>query len=164
MQGCRDIFVNDISCRGPLFKRSSSLGVSSWKKRWFVFDRMKKTLVYYSDFKQYKLKGGVPFSSIQEVYFDHLQQHKSPNPNFTFIVKTKLRPFSLVAPTASCMRIWMDAIVTGCEGNDIYISSQMQWCTKRNQKQKKLFGRPSSSIDISFPTKEESNRQTSTKR
>ena len=41
----------------------STLGIghSAWKKRWFVFDRSKKTLVYYADKNESKAKGGVYF-------------------------------------------------------------------------------------------------------
>ena len=44
----------------------SSLGIghSAWNKRWFVFDRSKKTLVYYSDKSETKAKGGVYFRVI----------------------------------------------------------------------------------------------------
>ena len=33
----------------------------AWNKRWFVFDRSKKTLVYYADKSEAKAKGGVYF-------------------------------------------------------------------------------------------------------
>ena len=41
----------------------STLGIghSAWKKRWFVFDRSKKTLIYYADKNESKAKGGVYF-------------------------------------------------------------------------------------------------------
>ncbi|CAF1683052.1 unnamed protein product, partial [Adineta ricciae] len=42
----------------------------------------------------------------------------SPEPReATFIVKTIERPYYLVAPTVESMRIWVDVIITGAEGN-----------------------------------------------
>ena len=39
--------VNSCSCRGYLHKMGAR--IKSWNKRWFVFDRNKRTLVYYAD-------------------------------------------------------------------------------------------------------------------
>ena len=44
---CRHIVVNSCSCRGYLHKMGAR--IKSWNKRWFVFDRNKRTLVYYAD-------------------------------------------------------------------------------------------------------------------
>jgi hypothetical protein len=33
----------------------------TWNKRWFVFDRLKRTLVYYADKSETKAKGGMYF-------------------------------------------------------------------------------------------------------
>ena len=79
------VVVDSLTCRGYLHKLGSAavsgngrrsagasshgkfgvstlgLGHSAWKKRWFVFDRSKKTLIYYSDKNESKAKGGVYF-------------------------------------------------------------------------------------------------------
>ena len=79
------VIVDSLTCRGYLHKLGSAagsgngrrpagnsshgkfgvstlgLGHSAWKKRWFVFDRSKKTLIYYSDKNETKAKGGVYF-------------------------------------------------------------------------------------------------------
>ena len=39
--------LNSCSCRGYLHKMGAR--IKSWSKRWFVFDRNKRTLVYYAD-------------------------------------------------------------------------------------------------------------------
>jgi len=88
----------------------------SWNKRWFVFDRNKKTLVYCADKHESKAKGGVYFSAIEEVYVDHLNAVKSPNPKVTFVIKTFERTYYLMAPSPEAMRVWVDVIFTGAEG------------------------------------------------
>ena len=80
------VIIDSLTCRGYLHKLGSAaisgnsrrpgqpgashgkfgvstlgLGHSAWKKRWFVFDRSKKTLIYYSDKNESKAKGGVYF-------------------------------------------------------------------------------------------------------
>ena len=91
--------------------------IKTWRRRWFVFNRVKRSFLYYSsDRDELRPKGGMYFQAIQDVYFDHLRPHKSPDPVLTFCVKTKERTFFQVAPTAEAMRIWMDVIVTGAEG------------------------------------------------
>merc|ERR1712013_240987 len=44
---CKHIILNSCSCRGYLNKMGARF--KSWNKRWFVFDRNKRTLVYYAD-------------------------------------------------------------------------------------------------------------------
>lgn len=111
---CPHVQLTASSCRGYLHKLGGKW--RSWKKRWFVFDRNRRALVYFSDKTEAKLKGGVPFQAIEEVYVDHLHSVKSPNPRVTFCVKTYERTFHLMAPTAEAMRIWVDVIFTGAEG------------------------------------------------
>jgi hypothetical protein len=88
----------------------------NWNRRWFVFDRLRRTLTYYSDRGEKKPRGGVYFQSIEEVYVDHLNSVKSPNPQVTFVVKTNERTYHLMAPSPEAMRIWVDVIFTGAEG------------------------------------------------
>ncbi|KAM3922229.1 pleckstrin homology-like domain family B member 1 isoform 4-T4 [Leptodactylus fuscus] len=125
VDACSHIILTEKMCRGFLTKMGGK--IKSWKKRWFVFDRMKRTLSYYVDKHEAKLKGVIYFQAIEEVYYDHLRSAakkrifnlslaSSPNPALTFCVKTHDRLYYMVAPTPEAMRIWMDVIVTGAEG------------------------------------------------
>ncbi|XP_032977682.1 pleckstrin homology-like domain family B member 1 isoform X4 [Rhinolophus ferrumequinum] len=123
---CLHVVLSSKVCRGYLVKMGGK--IKSWKKRWFVFDRLKRTLSYYVDKHETKLKGIIYFQAIEEVYYDHLRSAakkkffsftmvtESPNPALTFCVKTHDRLYFMVAPSAEAMRIWMDVIVTGAEG------------------------------------------------
>ncbi|KAK8722171.1 hypothetical protein OTU49_012309, partial [Cherax quadricarinatus] len=111
---CPYIVVSSTACRGYLHKLGSKF--RTWQKRWFVFDRSKRALMYYSDKSENKPRGGVYFQAIEEVYVDHLHSVKSPNPKLTFCVKTYERTFHLMAPSPEAMRIWIDIIFTGAEG------------------------------------------------
>ncbi|XP_068096931.1 pleckstrin homology-like domain family B member 1 isoform X7 [Hyperolius riggenbachi] len=138
VDACSHIILSEKMCRGFLTKMGGK--IKSWKKRWFVFDRMKRTLSYYVDKHEAKLKGVIYFQAIEEVYYDHLRNaakkrffnfrlasqitdflsiplwKESPNPALTFCVKTHDRLYYMVAPSPEAMRIWMDVIVTGAEG------------------------------------------------
>lgn len=112
---CKYVNVNKTTCRGYMTKMGGR--IKTWRKRWFVFNRAKRSFLYYSSEKdESKPKGGMYFQAIQDVYFDHLRPYKSPNPSLTFCVKTRERTYFLVAPSPEAMRIWMDVIVTGAEG------------------------------------------------
>ncbi|XP_056100857.1 pleckstrin homology-like domain family B member 1 isoform X8 [Rhinichthys klamathensis goyatoka] len=112
---CPFVIVTEKMCKGHLVKMGGK--IKSWKKRWFVFDRLKRTFSYYVDKHETKLKGVIYFQAIEEVYYDHLRSAtKSPNPSLTFCVKTHDRLYFMVAPSPEAMRIWMDVIVTGAEG------------------------------------------------
>ncbi|XP_004835806.1 pleckstrin homology-like domain family B member 2 isoform X8 [Heterocephalus glaber] len=112
---CYHISITEKTCRGFLIKMGGK--IKTWKKRWFVFDRNKRTFSYYADKHEAKLKGVIYFQAIEEVYYDHLKNaNKSPNPLLTFSVKTHDRIYYMVAPSPEAMRIWMDVIVTGAEG------------------------------------------------
>ncbi|XP_053097212.1 pleckstrin homology-like domain family B member 1 isoform X10 [Pangasianodon hypophthalmus] len=112
---CFHLVITDKTCRGFLVKMGGK--IKTWKKRWFVFDRNRRTLAYYADKHEAKTKGVIYFQAIEEVYYDHLKNaHKSPNPSLTFSVKTHDRVYFMVAPSPEAMRIWMDVIVTGAEG------------------------------------------------
>ena len=67
---CAQVILAPDSCRGYLHKLSgnhqnTSAAVKSfrskWNKRWFVFDRHKRAIIYYSDKSETKAKGGVYF-------------------------------------------------------------------------------------------------------
>ncbi|XP_047676650.1 pleckstrin homology-like domain family B member 1 isoform X10 [Tachysurus fulvidraco] len=115
VETCYHIILTEKMCKGYLVKMGGK--IKSWKKRWFVFDRLKRTFSYYADKHESKLKGVIYFQAIEEVYYDHLRSAtKSPNPSLTFCVKTHDRLYYVVAPSPEAMRIWMDVIVTGAEG------------------------------------------------
>nr|XP_006811210.1 PREDICTED: pleckstrin homology-like domain family B member 1-like [Saccoglossus kowalevskii] len=112
---CKDIILTKTSCRGYMIKMGGR--IKTWKKRWFVFDRIKRSLLYYRNEKnENKPLGGMYFQAIQEVYYDHLRPYKSPNPDLTFCVKTFERVYYMVSPSPEAMRIWMDVVLTGAEG------------------------------------------------
>ncbi|XP_011678771.2 pleckstrin homology-like domain family B member 1 isoform X4 [Strongylocentrotus purpuratus] len=112
---CPYIAITKNTCRGYVTKMGGR--IKTWRKRWFVFSRTKRSFLYYSSDKdETKPKGGMYFQAVQDVYFDHLRPYKSPNPTLTFCIKTKERTYFLVAPSPESMRIWMDVIVTGAEG------------------------------------------------
>ncbi|XP_053702977.1 pleckstrin homology-like domain family B member 2 [Synchiropus splendidus] len=113
---CFHLAITDKTCRGFLVKMGGK--IKTWKKRWFVFDQNRRTLTYFADKHETKMKGVIYFQAIEEVYYDHLKSaHKSPNPSLTFSVKTHDRVYYMVAPSPEAMRIWMDVIVTGAEGH-----------------------------------------------
>ncbi|XP_073829437.1 uncharacterized protein [Musca autumnalis] len=115
---CPHIFIDEYSCRGYLHKLGSTF--HTWSKRWFVFDRQRNAFIYYSDKSERKPRGGAYFSSIDEVYMDHLNASKSSRPHCTFIVKTKKRKYYLQAASDAAARIWIDVIITGAQGNIDY--------------------------------------------
>lgn len=108
------LYVNEHSCRGYLLKMGQKF--KTWNKRWFVFDRQKRTLCYYNDKHETKLRGSIYFQSIKEVFVDHMRTIKSPDSKSTFVVKTFDRNFHLVAPSSELMRMWVEVIITGAEG------------------------------------------------
>ncbi|KAM4545743.1 pleckstrin homology-like domain family B member 1 isoform 5-T6 [Odontesthes bonariensis] len=118
---CPFVIITEKMCKGHLIKMGGK--IKSWKKRWFVFDRLKRNFCYYADKHETKLKGLIYFQAIEEVYYDHLRSAaKSPNPSLTFCVKTHDRLYYMVAPSPEAMRIWMDVIVTGAEGYTQFMS------------------------------------------
>ncbi|XP_065372496.1 pleckstrin homology-like domain family B member 1 [Calliphora vicina] len=112
---CPHVFVDANSCRGYLHKLGATF--HGWSKRWFVLDRQRNAFIYYSDKLERKPRGGAYFSTIDEVYLDHLNVSKSGRPHCTFIVKTKKRSYQLQAASDAAARIWIDAIITGAQGN-----------------------------------------------
>lgn len=114
LDDCSHLVVTSTNCRGWLQKMGNKF--KTWHRRWFVFDRNKRSLIYYTDKNESKPRGGIYFQAIEEVYVDHLRTVKSPNPKLTFCVKTCDRTYYMVAPTPEAMRIWIDVIFTGAEG------------------------------------------------
>ncbi|CAL1527925.1 unnamed protein product [Lymnaea stagnalis] len=118
---CPHVIVTNHSCRGFLHKMGGR--IKTWKKRWFVFDRMKRKVLYYTDKTESKLKGSVCFQAIEEVYVDHLRTVKSPSPKLTFCMKTYDRTYYLVAPSPETMTIWIDVLFSGAEGYQQFFDS-----------------------------------------
>lgn len=112
---CPHVFIDEQSCRGYLHKLGATF--HGWARRWFVFDRNKRAFMYFSDKSEKKPRGGAYFDTIEEVYLDHLNASKSGRPACTFIVKTKKRSYHLQAASDAAARIWIDAIITGAQGN-----------------------------------------------
>ena len=113
-----DVYIkHDISfvllattCRGYLNKVGAKPLFSNLRanNRWFVFDRERQMLVYYSDKNEKKPRGGAYFNAITDVYFDH----SSMKNNRTFVVKTKNRMYTLQAPSQQACSIWIDVSYT----------------------------------------------------
>uniref|UniRef100_A0A6Q2ZKF0 PH domain-containing protein n=1 Tax=Esox lucius TaxID=8010 RepID=A0A6Q2ZKF0_ESOLU len=68
---CPYVILTEKMCKGHLVKMGGK--IKSWKKRWFVFDRLKRNFSYYADKHETKLKGLIYFQAIEEVYYDHLR-------------------------------------------------------------------------------------------
>lgn len=112
---CPFVEVTSTQCKGYLLKMGTKH--KTWNKRWFVFDREKKALLYYMDKSEHKPRGGIYFQSIEDVFVDHMRTVKSPNHKFTFCVKTYDKPYYLVAKSPEALSIWIDVIFTGAEGH-----------------------------------------------
>lgn len=112
---CPHVIIDSYSCRGYLHKLGATF--HGWSRRWFVLDRQSNAFIYYADKSERKPRGGAYFSTIDEVYLDHLNASKSGRPHCTFIVKTKKRSYHLQAASGAAARIWIDAIITGAQGN-----------------------------------------------
>lgn len=56
---CIHVSLDSTSCRGYLHKMGSKF--HHWNRRWFVFDRVRRTLTYYGDRGEKKPRGGVYF-------------------------------------------------------------------------------------------------------
>ncbi|OQR75192.1 hypothetical protein BIW11_08588 [Tropilaelaps mercedesae] len=110
----QDLTVDGNSCRGYLYK----LGSASrwWKKRWFVFDRASRALMYFMDKSERKLKGVIHFESIDDVYVDHGNKKMA-----AFCVKTLDRIYHLSSTSPEVMRVWVDVIFSGAHGYNRFL-------------------------------------------
>jgi hypothetical protein len=116
-----DVTVTSDCARGFLVKMGGR--IRTWRRRWFVFDRVRRNLAYYGDQSEHrKPRGCISFSAIEDVFvFDRLSSVKSPSPELTFCVKTARRTYYIVAPTSESRQLWMDIIFTGAEGYKEFI-------------------------------------------
>uniref|UniRef100_A0AAQ5ZP77 PH domain-containing protein n=1 Tax=Amphiprion ocellaris TaxID=80972 RepID=A0AAQ5ZP77_AMPOC len=81
---CPFVILTEKMCKGHLVKMGGK--IKSWKKRWFVFDRLKRNFCYYVDKHETKLKGLIYFQAIEEVYYDHLRSAAKVNtPFFSYL-------------------------------------------------------------------------------
>ncbi|XP_078380781.1 uncharacterized protein LOC144663646 isoform X2 [Oculina patagonica] len=119
LENCPSVRVTASACKGYLSKLGGKL-IKSWKKRWFVLDRQKRALCYYSDEHQRVPKGIIYFQAIQDVYVDLPNSHKGSSVRTTFCVKTPQETYYVAAPSGLAMSIWIDAILTGREGANFY--------------------------------------------
>lgn len=74
-------------------------------------------MLNFSDKHEKKPNGVIFFPDIQDVYLDHQNKHKAPNRRIGIVIIASSRRLVLAAKTPESARIWVDAIVTGCEGN-----------------------------------------------
>lgn len=118
LDNCPSVNVTQSCCRGYLDKKSGKLK-SSWKKRWFVFDRRMKALVYYKDQSKKEPRAIIYFQAIQEVFVDHESEGKNNSLKSSFCVKTPLKTYTLAADNALTMSVWIDVLLTGREGTAI---------------------------------------------
>jgi len=111
---CSHIQINPTYCKGYLNKWTCGKLRNAWHKRWFTFDRETRQFSYFPNSNQ---KDGthIPFQEIEHVYVDH--SWKSTAKKWIFCVKTVNKSFTLCAPTAETMRIWVDVIFTGADGH-----------------------------------------------
>lgn len=117
--GASQVQVTPSTCRGFLVKLGRRFHL--WHRRWFVFDRQRRSVSYYSDETERRVRGCILFGSIENVFVDHLRKVRSPSPKLTFCLKTTAKTLVLMAPSAEAMRIWIDVLVTGAEGYQEFI-------------------------------------------
>lgn len=109
---CPHVFIDSNSCKGYLHKMRATF--QGWAKRWFVFDRSKRTFMYFSDESQKKVKGVSFFHEIEGVFLDYeIVPRNGKPPGCIFIVKTKDRSYTLHAESPAAARIWINVIITG---------------------------------------------------
>jgi hypothetical protein len=114
------------TCQGTLTKMARH-GLHVWHRRWFVFDRSRRTFSWHSTRPNSAAAAGrsthcLAFADIVDVFVDHLRTAvRSPVPHLTFCIKSRDVCYYLVAPTAEAMRIWIDVLVTGAEGHTDYL-------------------------------------------
>lgn len=114
LENCPSVKVTGTCCKGYLSKLGGKFK-HTWKKRWFVFDRQKRALCYYTDEHKREPKGIIYFQAIQEVYVDSTLSNKGHSKT-AFCVKTPQKTYYLAAPSGLALSIWIDVILTGREG------------------------------------------------
>uniref|UniRef100_A0A1I8H1H7 PH domain-containing protein n=1 Tax=Macrostomum lignano TaxID=282301 RepID=A0A1I8H1H7_9PLAT len=130
----RQVEVTPCCCRGYLTKQGGKF--KSWKKRWFVLDRYRKTLAYFSDRSETKIKGCVSFCDILDAYIDRRRaggggglggvgvggsgvgssSGSGSGKKVGFCLSTTERTYRCIAPSPEVLRVWMDSVFTAAEG------------------------------------------------
>ncbi|PAA87744.1 hypothetical protein BOX15_Mlig019345g1 [Macrostomum lignano] len=130
----RQVEVTPCCCRGYLTKQGGKF--KSWKKRWFVLDRYRKTLAYFSDRSETKIKGCVSFCDILDAYIDRRgaggggglggvgvggsgvgsSSGSGSGKKVGFCLSTTERTYRCIAPSPEVLRVWMDSVFTAAEG------------------------------------------------
>lgn len=115
----KEIFLTSSSCRGFL-QKISGRKLKFVNRRWFVFDRQRRSFFYFQDKNETKVRGSIDFRSIIDVYLEQFHSNRFLSASCrqsTFVVRTDSRNFYLIAPSIETMRIWVDVLITGAEGN-----------------------------------------------
>ena len=126
-------------CRGWLHKLSRKVQplMRPWARRWFVFDRQRSQLCYFSDSSESNARERIPFSCILDVYVETAPStgglsshaaHRSVRPpngcsNLLIVVSTLDRKLVLAGPSPQAARIWVDVLCSGAAGNQSYEES-----------------------------------------
>ena len=88
------------------------MGRLRWKRVWVVFHIQFRTLCFFKDKQEKKLKSVLYFRcKDEEVYVDRSIK-RSPSPSTTFCVWSPRDLCCLVAPSAVAMSIWVHALST----------------------------------------------------
>lgn len=70
---CPHVTLTSTSARGYLHKMGSRF--KTWNKRWFVFDRMQRTFLYYTDKNESRKRGGAYFQ-VSHITFRFVKLHE----------------------------------------------------------------------------------------
>lgn len=114
------LILTSTSMRGTLTKLASRKKRRPWKRwqnRWILFDRHTRSIQWFNDKHEKRSNGVIFFPDIQDVFIDHTNKHKAPKKSIGIVIIASSRRLVLSAKTPELARIWVDAIVTGCEGN-----------------------------------------------
>uniref|UniRef100_A0A669QSL7 Pleckstrin homology like domain family B member 2 n=1 Tax=Phasianus colchicus TaxID=9054 RepID=A0A669QSL7_PHACC len=98
IETCYHVSLTEKTCRGFLIKMGGK--IKTWKKRWFVFDRNKRTFTYYADKHETKLKGVIYFQAIEEVYYDHLKNAYK----VSFVILTEYQAYGSTLSMATAVK------------------------------------------------------------
>jgi hypothetical protein len=90
-----------------------SVNISSRK---FILETFEVNFLFSNE-KEKKPNGVIFFPEISDVFIDHGNKFKVPNRRIRIVITTSSRRLVLAAKSSELARVWVDAIVTGCEGN-----------------------------------------------
>ncbi|PAA66475.1 hypothetical protein BOX15_Mlig001165g7, partial [Macrostomum lignano] len=99
-----------------------------WKRRWFVLDRYRKTLAYYADSTEARVKSFISFCDIIDAYTDRFccgsggggsSGSRKRQSDSTFCIGTVDKKRGIIrclAPSPEAMRVWLDSVIISAEG------------------------------------------------